>query len=243
MSQNVINYNSIPYYLQRKLLALQIHSYEELLKYDYIELYKYLNQLNNNSLALQVLFDLYCIYHQLELHSLNPEQKSQILKDYKAYPVVYLPLEDEIIQHNLQLAYEQSYLANISGEVPVGAIIVLNGQVIARGYNQVLANSCSTKHAEIIAIEGACQILQNYRLEQCDLYITLEPCLMCAGAIINSRFKRVIFSCYEPNTGAVSSQYQVFNNTQVNKHTQAIKANYLDDTYQKLLIDFFKARR
>lgn len=238
---HLVDNRTIPYYLQAKLAALDIHDYSQLLGYDYITIYKYLQQLNNNSLNLQVLFDLYCLFHQVRLRSLTKQQQLDIVQSYKISPVIHLPLSDREITANLELAYLQSKLASLNNEVPVGAVIVHDGGVIAKAYNQVLAKGVSTCHAEILAINQACTYLSNSRLYNCDLYVTLEPCLMCAGAIINSRMKRVIFSCYEPNTGAVTSQYQVFANPYVNKYTQAIKAN--SNNYQQVLVDFFKNRR
>ena len=129
-----------------------------------------------------------------------------------------------------------------NNEVPIGAIITRNKEVIATGYNQTLNQQKSTKHAEIVALEKATQIIGSHRLNECDLYVTVEPCLMCCGAIIHSRIRRLIFGATENKTGAVISQYQVFNNLTVNHHTEVI-GPINQKLYSTQLREFFKQKR
>ena len=140
-------------------------------------------------------------------------------------------------------ALEVARSATRTGDVPVGAIVITDdGVVIGRGFNEREANNDPTAHAEIVAILAAQQCLQNYRLNECDLYVTIEPCLMCSGAIINSRIKRVIFGACEPKTGACLSQHQVFNNKKTNHHTEVI-GPINQSYYSRLISNFFQSNQ
>jgi tRNA(adenine34) deaminase len=108
-------------------------------------------------------------------------------------------------------ALKQAENARNVGEIPVGAVIVYNNKIIARGHNLTITNHDPTAHAEIVVMRQAAQILKNYRLTDCDLYVTLEPCTMCAGAIANARIKRLYFGAIDPKGGAVTSGVQFFN--------------------------------
>ncbi len=127
-------------------------------------------------------------------------------------------------------------------EVPVGAIIVKNGEIIARAHNLKETKKDTTKHAEIIAIEKASQKLQAWRLEDCEIYITLEPCTMCAGAIINSRIKKVYIGTMDPKTGACGSVLNIFADYKFN-HTVEYETGIMQEECEKLLKDFFKELR
>lgn len=126
-------------------------------------------------------------------------------------------------------------------EVPVGALIVHNGKIIARGYNKRESSSRATAHAEIIAIEQACKKLRSWRLCDCTLYVTLEPCPMCAGAIINARIPRVVFGAYDPKAGAFGSVYDL-SEGKLN-HKPEIVGNILGKECGALLSDYFKQKR
>ena len=142
----------------------------------------------------------------------------------------------------MEIAIEQAKKAQRNDEVPVGAVIVRNNQVLSVGCNQMLELIDPTAHAEIIAIKKAAQRISNYRLVNCDLYVTLEPCLMCAGSIIQSRISNLIFGAYDPKSGVVESNLKVFENSVLNHHTDT-KGGVLCDKSAKLLKDFFAAKR
>ena len=128
------------------------------------------------------------------------------------------------------------------GEVPVGAVIVVDGQVMGEGYNQPIATHDPTAHAEVVAIRQAAQKLQNYRLENSTLYVTLEPCTMCVGALIHARISRVVFATTEPKSGPlVSARKQL--ETGYYNHVFKFEGGLLADEASKQLSDFFRARR
>ncbi len=149
------------------------------------------------------------------------------------------PQSDE---HWMAYAISLAEQAQQQGEVPVGAVIINNNNIIGEGWNQPISSSDPTAHAEIQAIRMACQHQQNYRLPDTTLYITLEPCLMCAGAIIHSRIARVVFATPEPKTGAAGSCFNIFNENKLNHRVQC-DHGILAQQSSQLLKQFFKARR
>ena len=151
-------------------------------------------------------------------------------------------LEDKPDQHFMQLALAQAALAGQAGEVPVGAVVVCNGQVIATGRNAPIEGHDPTAHAEIIALRAAAKVLCNYRLVDCTLYVTLEPCAMCSGAMLHARLKRVVFGAFDTKTGAAGSVINLFDQPQLNHQTE-LQGGVLADQSAKLLKDFFSQRR
>lgn len=127
-------------------------------------------------------------------------------------------------------------------EVPVGAIIVKNGEIIARAHNLKEEKNDTTKHAEIIAIQKASKVLKAWRLEECEMYVTLEPCSMCAGAIINSRIKKVYIGTKDPKAGACGSILNLFEDYKFN-HKVEYQTNIMQKECEKILKDFFKELR
>ena len=127
-------------------------------------------------------------------------------------------------------------------EVPVGAVIVKDNKIIGEGWNQPIASKDPTAHAEIQAIRMACLYQSNYRLPGTTLYISLEPCLMCAGAIVHTRISRVLFTAKEPKTGAAGSCFDIFNENKLN-HSVKCEQGLLAEESSKILKQFFKARR
>jgi tRNA(adenine34) deaminase len=126
-------------------------------------------------------------------------------------------------------------------EVPVGAVLVKENKILHRAYNQTLLKNDPTAHAEVLAIRAACHTFNNYRLPDCDLYVTLEPCAMCLGALIQARIKRLIFGAYDPKAGAVESIMRFpFEKT---NHRLEIKGGILEAECGKILKDYFKAKR
>jgi tRNA(adenine34) deaminase len=142
----------------------------------------------------------------------------------------------------MQQALEQARHAWALGEVPVGAVVVKDGVVIATGYNQPIGKHDPTAHAEIMALRAAATILGNYRLPGCELYVTLEPCVMCSGAMMHARLARVVFGAPDPKTGACGSILNLFEQNQLNHHTQ-ITGGVLAEECSSLLKEFFAERR
>lgn len=132
--------------------------------------------------------------------------------------------------------------AEVMDEVPVGAVIVHEGRIIGRGYNRRQTKQNSLEHAELMAIAQACRKLGSWRLEGCDLYVTLEPCPMCAGAIIQSRVRKVYFGAFDAKGGAVGSVTNLFELPQWNHHPD-FEGGLLEDECSKILKDFFRAKR
>ncbi|KAA0873885.1 tRNA adenosine(34) deaminase TadA [Nitrincola tapanii] len=128
------------------------------------------------------------------------------------------------------------------GEVPVGAVVVLNGQIIGRGFNSPISKLDPSAHAEVLALREAALTLGNYRLVEADLYVTLEPCMMCAGALVHARIRRVIYAATEPKSGAHVSQLPAFDLPHLNHHPQ-VRAGVLAEESSALLSAFFKQRR
>jgi tRNA(adenine34) deaminase len=142
----------------------------------------------------------------------------------------------------MQRALELAGAAAERGEVPVGAVIVKDDKVIAEGYNLRETLQDATRHAELIAIEAACRSLGTWRLEGCDLYVTLEPCVMCAGAIWQARLARVWFGAADPKGGAMGSLYRIHEDARLN-HRLPAEGGLLAPECGKILTDFFRARR
>jgi tRNA(adenine34) deaminase len=142
----------------------------------------------------------------------------------------------------MSLALDQARLAARAGEVPVGAVVVLDGHIVGEGHNAPIGSRDPTAHAEINALRAAATALGNYRLDGCELYVTLEPCAMCSGAMLHSRLKRVVFGAADPKTGAAGSVLDLFRNAQLNHHAE-VRGGVLADECGALLADFFTSRR
>jgi tRNA(adenine34) deaminase len=133
--------------------------------------------------------------------------------------------------------------AEAAGEVPVGAVLVRDGQIIGEGYNQPIGRHDPTAHAEVMALRAAGEQLQNYRLPGSTLYVTLEPCPMCAGAIVHARVERVVFAASDPRSGAAGSVFDLLPSDQRFNHHTACEGGVLAEEAGQLLRDFFRARR
>jgi tRNA(adenine34) deaminase len=142
----------------------------------------------------------------------------------------------------MQYALELAHKAEDAGEVPVGAVIVLNGELVAEGWNRPISSSDPTAHAEIIALRAAGEKLGNYRLLGSELYVTLEPCPMCVGAMLHARVERVIFAATDPKTGALGGAYDLLNSMNHN-HSFEVTGGILADQSREMLQGFFKNRR
>jgi len=149
-------------------------------------------------------------------------------------------------EQGMRLALDQALNAQLAGEVPVGAVVVRRTpgglQVVATGYNRPITTHDPTAHAEIVALRHAAQLLQNYRLPDCELYVTLEPCAMCAMALMHARIRRVVFAAADPKTGAAGSVANLFADARLNHHTDLV-AGVLAEPASALLKRFFAERR
>lgn len=142
----------------------------------------------------------------------------------------------------MELALGLAQRARDLGEVPIGALVVRNGIVIGEGYNQRETKKDPTAHAEILAIQSAAQFLVGWRLTDCELYVTLEPCCMCAGAIVNSRISQLIFGAYDPKAGAVSSLMNLVQDKRLN-HQVEVYGGILEEECGRVLKEFFRSLR
>jgi tRNA(adenine34) deaminase len=142
----------------------------------------------------------------------------------------------------MRLALDQAHNAWALSEVPVGAVIVKDKKVLATGFNQPIGTADPTAHAEVRAMRAAAQLLGNYRLTECELYVTLEPCAMCAGAMQHARIKRLVFGASDPKTGACGSIVDLFAEPQLNHHT-TVRSGVLAEESRQLLSSFFVERR
>ena len=142
----------------------------------------------------------------------------------------------------MERALELGRCAADCGEVPVGAVIVYDGQIVGEGYNQPISSCDPSAHAEIVAIRQACAKLNNYRLTGCELYVTIEPCTMCVGAMVHARIKRVIFGALEPRAGALKSQLQLMEHGPYN-HSIVWDGGVLAEQCGAMMADFFRQKR
>jgi len=140
------------------------------------------------------------------------------------------------------LALDLAREAGAAGEVPVGALVVSDGEVVGRGFNRPIGRHDPTAHAEVMALRDAAHNLGNYRLPGCTLYVTLEPCAMCAGAIMHARIDRVVFGARDPKTGAAGSVIDLFAEARLNHHTTVV-GDVMAEACGSLLSGFFAARR
>lgn len=139
-------------------------------------------------------------------------------------------------------ALAEAVLAEANGEVPIGAVVVLNDLIIGRGHNRPISQNDPTAHAEMIALRDAARTLNNYRLPGSTLYVTVEPCLMCMGALLQARVSRLVFGCYDSKAGAAGSLYNVANDPRLNHQLEATPGVRADES-RELLRRFFRGKR
>lgn len=142
----------------------------------------------------------------------------------------------------MRMAMDLAREAALADEVPVGAVVVRGGEVIARASNRKERDNCAVHHAEILAIEEATRVVGNWYLDDCDLYVTLEPCAMCTGAIVNSRLRAVYFGAYDPKGGCMGSTYDLIGDKKLN-HRMTVEGGILAEECGRMLSDFFAAKR
>lgn len=146
--------------------------------------------------------------------------------------------DDLFMREALRLAAQAAQ----AGEVPVGAVVVRDGQIIGRGFNAPISRHDPSAHAEIAALRDAAQYVGNYRLVDCELFVTLEPCVMCVGAIFHARIARVVFGATDPKTGAAGSVFNLFDDMRLNHHARIV-GGVLGEECGHMLSDFFSQRR
>ena len=148
----------------------------------------------------------------------------------------------ELDRQYMHLAIEQAQLAAEAGEVPVGAVLVRDGQVISKAFNKPITNHDPSAHAEMLALREAALVEENYRIPGSTLYVTLEPCAMCSGAMLHARIDRVVFGAPDPKTGAAGSVLDLFSSKQIN-HQTTVEGGIMSEECGQLLRDFFRGRR
>ncbi|MBU3632451.1 tRNA adenosine(34) deaminase TadA [Polynucleobacter sp. AP-Feld-500C-C5] len=148
----------------------------------------------------------------------------------------------ELDHQFMEQAIEQAQLAATANEVPVGAVLVRDGKVISRGFNQPISHHDPSAHAEMLALREAARVEANYRLPGTTLYVTLEPCAMCSGAILHARVERLVFGALDPKTGAAGSVLDVFSAKEIN-HQTSVEGGVMSEECGQLLRSFFKERR
>lgn len=153
--------------------------------------------------------------------------------------VNHAQVRDEFFMRHALVCAQHAYDA---GEVPVGAVVVHQNRVIASGYNHPIGLNDPTAHAEVQALRAAAQILQNYRMPECELYVTLEPCLMCSGAMFHARLARVVFGASDYKTGVAGSVMNVYTHEQLNHHATVV-GGILEEETRAILQQFFRERR
>lgn len=150
--------------------------------------------------------------------------------------------QDQLDVVFMQRAFELAQQAEQHDEIPVGAVVVHQGKIIGEGFNQSIMLNDPSSHAEMNAIRQAGEFLHNYRLLDCTLYVTLEPCPMCAGLLVHSRIKRLVYACSDLKSGSAGSAFNLVNNPQLN-HQLVVHSNVMQEECSQLLSSFFKRRR
>lgn len=194
------------------------------------------------TITRSTLWQLEALIRSIKPQDLRPSEKAELLEKLKQHPPVdvFPPLAE--MEHFMREALAQAEQSAAVGEIPVGAVVVRKGEVIAAAHNTCVTGCSISRHAEINALSAAGEVLKNYRLDGCDVYITLEPCSMCTGALIQARVRRVIYGAAEPKTGAAGSVLDLFADVRLNRHT-AVKGGILADECSEMLRRFFSSRR
>ena len=194
------------------------------------------------TLTKSTLWQLESLLDGTPPQEMSQAHKARLLSELKNHPPVAAFPPQEEMEHFMREALHQAEQSAADGEIPVGAIIVSDGTVIASAHNTCIADCNVSRHAEINALAQAGSEMQNYRLDGCDIYITLEPCAMCASALIQARVKRVIYGAGEPKTGAAGSIVNLFADKRLNTHT-AIRGGILQEECRAVLSRFFQNKR
>lgn len=194
------------------------------------------------SVTKSVFWQLVALNCQKNVSDLDETERVYWLQRLNDMPPVAIFPPQIVMANYMQAALMQAKQAAAMDEVPVGAVVVYDGTIIAQAHNRCVMDCDVSHHAEIQALAQAGQVLGNYRLQQCDVYVSLEPCAMCASALIQARVARVIFAAHEPKMGAAGSVIDLFANKQLNAHT-AVQGGILAHEAQAILQTFFQQRR
>ncbi|QEL56196.1 tRNA adenosine(34) deaminase TadA [Chromobacterium paludis] len=195
-----------------------------------------------HTVTRRLLFALEAAARGVHWQDLNDEDRAALLRQLAAHPPVSLPPSPSACRRYLAQARELAAQAASEGEVPVGALVVKDGEIIGRGYNQPIGRHDPSAHAEMLALRDAAARLGNYRLDGCDLYVTLEPCPMCSGAILHARIARVIYGARDAKIGAAGSAIDLFADARLNHHA-AVFGGVDAEVCAEQLSDFFRQRR
>ncbi len=202
----------------RQLAALGICSREALAQTGVVKAFLQLKAAGHDA-GKRVLYALEAARRGVHWQALSPGDHTALLEALAAHPPVHNPPQAGELAVYMDAALALAAQAAAQGEVPVGAVIVKDGHIIGRGSNRPIASCDPTAHAEMLALREAARHMGNYRLEGCDLYVTLEPCAMCAGAIMQARIARLIYGAHEAKTGAAGSVTDLFALKTLNAHT------------------------
>ena len=194
------------------------------------------------TITRSTLWQLAAAEADISAHQLSAPDKAALLHTLKHHPPAALPPPPDQAARLMAAALDKARQAAAENEVPVGALIVRDGQILAAAHNACAAQNSVAAHAEILALTAAGQSLGTPRLDSCDAYITLEPCPMCASALMQARIKRVIFAAAEPKSGAAGSVCNLFADTRLNAHT-AVFGGIMAEESRTLLQAFFRSRR
>lgn len=194
------------------------------------------------SVTRSTLWQLAALIKDISPQALNEAEKQSLLETLQHHPPVDIFPPSSEMEAFMREALAQAQLAAAKGEIPVGAVVVHQGKIISAAHNSCISHHNISHHAEIQALAEAGKILQNYRLDGCDVYITLEPCSMCASALIQARIRRVIYGAAEPKTGAAGSIINLFSDKRLNAHT-SVQGGILEEECRDILQRFFNKKR
>lgn len=223
------------------LKQLDIHNVEDLQRRGPITTFLQLRNITTGTTE-RVLWQLIALVENCSVQSIGTKEKEYWRQQLKQHPPVAIFPAKENMESWMRHALMAAHQAQLLGEVPVGAVVVYKNNIIGLGYNRCITDHNVSYHAEIQALTEASQKQRNYRLQECDVYVTLEPCAMCASALIQARVHRVIYGAQEPKTGAAGSVIDLFSNRQLNSHT-AILGGVMAEESQQLLLQFFHHKR
>ncbi len=223
------------------LKQLDIHNVEDLKRRGPITTFLQLRNISTGTTE-RVLWQLIALVENCSVQIIGTKEKEYWRQQLKQHPPVAIFPAKENMESWMRHALMAAHQAQLLGEVPVGAVVVYKNNIIGLGYNRCITDHNVSYHAEIQALTEASQKQRNYRLQECDVYVTLEPCAMCASALIQARVHRVIYGTQEPKTGAAGSVIDLFSNRQLNSHT-AILGGVMAEESQQLLQQFFHHKR
>ncbi|MCT6881716.1 MAG: tRNA adenosine(34) deaminase TadA [Snodgrassella alvi] len=223
------------------LKQINIHNVEDLRRRGPITTFLQLRNISTGTTE-RVLWQLIALAENCNVQSIGTEEKEYWRQQLKQHPPVAIFPAKENMEFWMRHALMAAHQAQLLDEVPVGAVVVYKNNIIGLGYNRCITDHNVSHHAEIQALTEASQKQKNYRLQECDVYVTLEPCAMCASALIQARVHRVIYGAAEPKTGAAGSVVDLFADRRLNQHT-AILGGIMESESRQILQQFFCKRR